>query len=541
MNRALAYLLYSQKVNGAIEFVRSLKRPKKALAFLFWLALIGLMIAAQLAGGVARSPDRAADSVRALLSVMLLLSVVGGFLQRGLAFQPSDVDFLFPGPFHRHELVLYRLFSLYTLSLISSLFLTVFLVPQTAAPGRTFVAVLLCQLVALHLQTISGLLAAAIESRTFEKMRRSLQIVFVVLSAGGIVYFLSTVLGSLSFARGLRGLVELPWLRKALVPAAWAGELSVAATWSDAARPLLLLGGWILGSLGLVLLLQVDFLEASISTSQRVQRYLQRSSRGYLAAATSEEDARRRTHRGLQMFSGALALTWKNLIAASRSLKVLFSGLIVAGLFATVMIAMGHAVDEEHAAEATVKVLALGQLIPLMLHQYVAFDFRRDFESIVVLKQLPMAPIAVAFAEVLVPTMLALLFQWAIVGTWAALTPAPVSAWVFAVVLIGYPLFTCAAVTIANFSFMLYPVRVVSAGGRPNVGGASVNSLLNVLMLLITMAPALTLAYIALAYTGRPAVAIATMGAMQLGMDLLLLWWLGQLFANFDVSRGTEG
>ena len=170
-----------------------------------------------------------------------------------------------------------------------------------------------------------------------------------------------------------------------------------------------------------------------------------------------------------------------------------------------------------------------------MMQQYLAFDFRRDFECMATLKMLPISPFAAALAEVAVPTAIAYGYQALLVCLVAWLTEIPAS--LVVVALLVYPVLTLCTSAVNNIGFLLYPVRSVTAAGRPNMGGVPVNALLNMLVLMAAVVPAVLVGAFVFAFSASPGRALVAGLITQGLVDLAMILLLGMLFERFDVSK----
>lgn len=538
MNRALWYLLFTEKQNALRLFVVGLRRPKKLVGVLFWLLFVSLLLWSQAAVGQAGGmAGTSASSITAFLGFLLFASLVAGVMQRGLAFHPADLDFLFPGPFRRGELVLYRILSLYPITLLSTLFIMAFLGPHLGNPWLGFVGLQLCQLVSLHLQSISSIVASTVADRTFARLRGVVQVGFLLLVGGGLFLAFVTLADQGRIGSDFRAVFATDAARIVFYPAAAAGDLALATSLRAALVPMLGLLASVLFTLWVAVSLQINFFQASLDTSQRYARFLARGKRGMVInVGQSGERVRAVRLPRWFLFRGAGALFWKNLLCAIRSLRVLFFGLVLVGIFTVLALGMTReGFDDEGPMRSAMVGLGFGAFLPFMLNQYLAFDFRRDFECLAALKLLPVSPFAAALAEVAVPTVLALAYQCLLVIMVCSLSAAPPLAGLAAVAI--YPVLTLCMSTVNNIGFMMYPVRTVTAAGRPNMGGVTVNALINIVVLLAAVVPATIAAIVAYTLSASLPLTLASGVAVQVLVDIALVWLLGFLFERFDVSR----
>ena len=112
MDRALWMLLGLQAKSLLRRFSRGAKTVKGALFLTIGLAVFALwLFPALLSANIGPRSDPA--SVRAVAPVALLvaclLTVLTAGGERAIVFTPAEVDFLFPGPFTRRQILLYRI------------------------------------------------------------------------------------------------------------------------------------------------------------------------------------------------------------------------------------------------------------------------------------------------------------------------------------------------------------------------------------------------------------------------------------------------
>ncbi|MFH0946398.1 MAG: putative ABC exporter domain-containing protein [Planctomycetota bacterium] len=538
MNRAILYLLLTQKKNSAREFLSGLRRPRRLIGLLFWLALIaGLLVSQTLGGGKGGAGGGSAHSgaspLSVLLTVLLAAALFGGLMQRGLAFRAADIDYLFAGPFDRRSLVLYRLLSLYPITVLSTLFLMIFLGPRLESPWWGLLGVATCQVIALHLQTVSSIVAATVSEKTFGKLRMKVQFILLLLVGGGLFCAITSFGGSGGLGAEVRSAFDSAPVRILFYPATAAGELSQAGSIAEALWPLL---GLLLAyavSLALVLGLQINFFEASLESSQQMSRVLSRVRSGVpIRSRHAGEKVREIRLPGLSIFRGGGAVFWKNLLNAGRSVRVIFFGLIMTAVFTSVI--LGLEVGSGGGIELQ-NVVYIGAALPFMLQQHVAFDFRRDIDCMGELRLLPASPTAIAAAEVAVPTLIALCYQTFLVlaaGFFVDLPP-----WAYAAPLLLYPPVTLAICTVTNIGFLMFPIKAVTASGRPNASGATLSALVNMLMLLICLVPAGAVATVMmLVFEQTLVVSLGAAVLTQYAVDLGMLKLLGHLFSSFDIA-----
>src|SRR6266699_1050979 len=115
MNSALLYLWWTLLKRRMLRFGRDLRRPTRLIGFAALVGLFGFLFYFREHEFVGQLVRR--ETLVGCALVMLGGSVFKGFLQRGLAFEPADVEFLFTGPFSQRQIIFYHLFPHYLFAL----------------------------------------------------------------------------------------------------------------------------------------------------------------------------------------------------------------------------------------------------------------------------------------------------------------------------------------------------------------------------------------------------------------------------------------
>ena len=213
MNRALWLLLGLQMRGWLRSLTRRLGTVRGAVmalvglaAFVLWLTSVFLL---------KRSPKYTSSEILeygpAVLLIYCLFNVLSNTTERGVYFSPGEVNFLFPAPFGRRELLAYKIAVSFIFTLPSALFMTFVFQIYAHSFLAAFVGILLVlqfmQLFAMAL----NLAASAVETRLFTVGRRAAAAAAVVLAAA--------IAWQVGLAPG-QGDVE-QWLRKAIHTDVW--------------------------------------------------------------------------------------------------------------------------------------------------------------------------------------------------------------------------------------------------------------------------------------------------------------------------------
>jgi len=180
-------------------------------------------------------------------------------------------------------------------------------------------------------------------------------------------------------------------------------------------------------------------------------------------------------------------------------------------------------------------VLGMLACLAFFLQRSFPFDFRRDGQHLVNFRTLPISPLALALAEIAVPTACCLLFQ--AIGVAILMVFGRFDWLVMLLILVAFPAIALALNGVWNLHYLLAATR--RAGGKAE--SASVVGLVMVVMLsfLIFYPAGWAALKVGRNTFGRfsEVCAIGTWLVIQYSIDLLLVWLLATLFRRFEVSR----
>ncbi len=516
MTRPLVYLWLTTRANAVRRFGRNCLRPRRLATTLVTLAAVGFIVWTMVEG--ARTADVKGDAAPGLLAsflgMLLLLSLFGGFAERGIAFSPAEVDFLFPAPFRRTSLVLHHLAGLYPASWVMVLVPFALFGVRMPNPALALVGILLCDLVCQHVRLVAAILAIRVSERVFRRLKTPLAVLMVVGFLALVTIMIPPLAGAGGPAAALRGALSSTLAQAAFYPAKAAVELGLATSLGEALSPLLGSLGVFLGTLALLLALPVDFLEAALAASQRAasRRARARSGRAFGAAAEGRRPAAVRLP-SLRVFRGAGAVFWKNLVYARRSGRSLLFSILFELLFILPVVLSGE--------RGPWWALAMGAFFPLFLGTPLSFDFRGEKDHMSRLKTLPVSSTRLAAAEVAGPALVALVFQALLLAGFVAVDRLPLT-WA-PVALAAYAPLTAGLVAVSNLAHLL-------ASGR---------LLAQVLQTAFVLADAVVLwatASLLRSLDVPWALLAPVLLAEQVGAVLAVLWLVGRAFRAYDVS-----
>jgi hypothetical protein len=461
--------------------------------------------------------------------------------ERAIFFSPAEVNFLFPGPFTRRRLLVYKITSSVLACLVTSGFMTLALSTYGVWPLAAYVGLVLTLLFLSFFGMVISLAANTLGARAYNRRRKWLLagVLLVVLLALALE---GRDLLRLRPAEMLERLQESPVAQVVLAPLGWFVRAYTAAD----AGELLRFGGLALAvdaaMAALVLALDVQYLEASAAASERVYARILRARRvGAPSAAWYTPGGKARfTLPPLPWWGGVGPLAWRQLLTAVRSLKGLTIFLALIG-GALLVVPLVVAAGDRSAELAVGQILAysLLGLSLISLPMMVAFDFRGDVDRMDILKALPVAPWRVVVGQLAAPVLLLSLIQvLALVGievAFGGIAPLPLVALVLA-----WPV-NFVSLGIDNLLFLWFPSRQVVAMPHDfQVMGRQLLLLVAKGMALGSAVVSAALAYALVWFLGHSlpgALAAAFLVLAACGAALVPL--LAFAFARFDVARDT--
>lgn len=511
IHRALRYVLRRRLVNWLRQLIR---RPATGIGMALFVGLFALLAFQGGLSGRAQGIDRTA-ALGVLLSIYMVLSFLSGLSSQGLGFTPADLDWVFPGPFRRRDVLVYHLTTQYLgAPFLALLWSAVMGLSDLPNPGWTFLGMTFVLIVCTHLQTLGSLLAGAIGDHVFSRLKRAVRVLIVLALLAGLALIFA-VMAKADVAFEIFGKVMNSGAAKVLLyPAVAVRALAVetgAGRW-------LHLGGLLLsvvGSFGVLLLFRWGFEEASYVRTRKLAEA--RSGRRKVPERASSRVAQS------ALFRGAGAIAWVNLLTLRRRLRILVGAGLVLAIW---LFAVGGGARSTPGAPVPA-ILPLLFLFPLLFH--LPLGFRGHREHLTDLKALPLAPSAVAAAELAVPVVLIAVVQVGLLVVYAVLG-AVEPRWV---------LVALAACPVVNVT-VLAVAEIFQMGRAPNKPSMLV-AMLQMLTAVACFVPAIFALVVVLKLFGSRGGAIVTGVTVQAAVAGLLVFLLGLRFARFDMSRAEVG
>jgi hypothetical protein len=384
-----------------------------------------------------------------------LMNVLSSTGERAVTFSPGEVDFLFPGPFTRRQLLAYKLIRT-AITAVPSALLFGALVSRFGGfyLGRVAAAWLTFQFVQM-LAMIVALVKATVGERAFSRGRRWLLLGVLAAVALACAWMIRRHHGASPSDVG----EQLRASRAGQVILAPFGVFARALTADrivpDALRWDAVALAMDLGLVAVVFLLDANYLEAAATASGKRYARLARLRQAGLAGMASPGSAKLRLPM-LPWLGGVGPVAWRQLTGVARTSRGLLT------MLAIVAIVMGVIVARAGGGDATVpSLIGLSVWANLFLTSMLRFDFRGDLDHLDLLRSLPLRPWAVAAAELVAPTV-ALSAVQALLLT-AATVSGRLPAGTVLMALVFVVPFNAVLVGSENLLFLLFPFRPAAA------------------------------------------------------------------------------
>jgi hypothetical protein len=326
----------------------------------------------------------------------------------------------------------------------------------------------------------------------------------------------------------------------------FSSSFGTAAFWQPSLYFLGFTCGALLSLWGL-LRLKWNIFEAALGTTTRMAERRVRLQQGRTVSAHGAGlRSVRLPESGL--FHGVRALVWKNLVVALRSRRrLLLAGaftLIYTGFLIALVWLYNHFMaeggwtstrDSQDFHQGIGMCLAA---LAFLLQPVLPFDFRHDGPHLVGFRTLPVSPLALALAEIAVPTCVCLVFQ--ALGIGVLIIYSGFSPLTLMLTLVAFPAVALGLNSVWNLHYLLLAAKRAGAHGH---SASAVGALMVVALSFLVFYPAgWTAAKVGQAVSARLSLplALAAWLAVQYSIDLLLVLLMARLFHRFEVSRDSS-
>jgi hypothetical protein len=537
------WLLIGFQMRGWVRYLgRNLRTVKGALlavvgatVILFWL--LSLLLTPTEARG-AMDPSGVRRYGPLALLGYCLLNVIFSTGERSIYFAPAEINFLFPGPFSRRQLLAYKVTLTLLVGLPTALFMCLMVRVRDGWFPAVFTGLLLLYAFMQLFTLILGLLTSVLGARLYTQARR-LVLAGAVLAAGLLALHAGGPPTQWRLRELLERTLDAPTYRTLAAPLSWFFEALLAQqVWPDLGQSALLALLVDLALVGAVFALDAQYLEASATSSARLYARLQRL-RGRNVDG-GESASRRPVRTGLPMlpwWGGIGPILWRQLTSAVRGMgRVLVVMVILVAIMAGPLLA--GAVEDEGALLGVVTV-AVGW-VTVFLTALVPFDFRGDIDRLATLKTLPLPAWRLAVGQLLTPVLLLTLLQWLALAGLLAFAQKHRAALLMCAVYA--PAFNFLLFALENLLFLLFPVRLMAStpGDFQALGRNVLLAFGKMIGLGITAGVAIGVFFVAYFLSDRnPWAGVAASWPVVALAGAALVPLIALAFQAFDVGRDT--
>jgi hypothetical protein len=457
------------RLRGSLRrLVRGLQSVRGILLASFGLLILFFLMLPTFAPEYQRSDP---NTVRTLAPLAILAFCLMSLLtapDKAINFQMAEVEFLFPGPFTRRQILLYKLLeSAFVASYTALIFSLAFRYWSTwwiAGWIGIWLSLLFVQLLSMSV----ALLIQSIGERAYTLGRKLLLAALIVL-VGAALWQMAPSIRGLSWLELALEFRETTSGRILLAPFEPFGRTIAAETlvpefilWAAAALAV----NAVLAAI--VLWLDTNYLEAAAAASEKRYELISRARRGRTTALASRHSARLR----LPVFpwlGGAGPLAWRqalHLVRASPRLMLVI-------LFVAIFAGPGFFAFRSETTDITGPAIGMLIWLSFFVTAIIPTGFRADLDYMDWLKMLPLSGMAVTIGELLPAVLFITVLQGLILVGLAAFKIIPVSllALAAAAALPANLLF----LTTENLLFLWYPARQTPMGpGDPQFMGRQV-------------------------------------------------------------------
>ncbi len=566
---ALLFLYERTAVNRLRRQIARARSPRYIAAVVMGVLYIwwALFRNTQLGGGPLAALVKT-DIAVPIVSAVLLLSAARWWLfgsERGaLAFTPAEVQFLFPAPVSRRQLVHAKLVRMQLAILLNTMIFSVLLRGGGGSVEgwqRGIALWLLFSNLALHRLGASIVHASTTEHEGTARRRLIVPAMLFGVALLAVIYGLGVRLPELRVASdaglkavllGITDALRQPVPHAALFPVRAVLEpvfMASTAHWL-ATVP------WAIGMLLLqylwVVRLDRAFEEAALEATQhraeRLQRFrssqmgTSRSRKGKLAAVPSLALTGR----------PETAIAWKNVVAALRG-GAWRTQLLSFTVGLAVLAAVTRSTSERAGDVFMGMTFGWGAMLLFIGPLWMRFDLRLDLPRLAMLKTMPLPGWRIVAAEIAAVTMLHSLTVWSLMTVPvvmflqdpALLLESGATLPIVVSIAVGVPVFNALMFTIQNGTALLFPAWVrlgTEARGFETMGQnlltTGATTLVAAVALVFPVGVGALVLWIANDWGGW-SVLLATMLASVVVIAELwpLLHWLGGVFERIDVSE----
>lgn len=544
MDRAL-WLLLSLRLRGFVRTtLRTARTLKGLLLMVFTVGFFGLMMSplaldAVLARNselISESRETLRDTIPLAMAAYTVLSMMTSLGERAIYFSPSEVTFLFPGPFSRRQLLFYSI----TAQVLSAAFIATLLATscRTFLPWwpASFCGVFFGFLFIHGVVLIVQLLAETISQSAFTRRRRIALAVTLLAAGYGFVQVLSR-----SF--------DAPWgtiaheFRTSPAGRVLSSPFDVFALLITSRSMFPDLLGWsalaaLMNGLVYAMVFRLDrnFMESSVRVSRVLQERFKRQTRGGIFAMHTPRETRRSWFARLPFWGGFGPTANRQLaiiLTGSQTFIALSAMVGLIGTATALVILRRHPENQAMAPQIVAGAMAY---LTLLASSQGPWAFRGDYDHLDTLKSLPLHPVPLAFGQ-LVPIVLMFTMVESLVFGCAGLVLGG-DGWVwFALAAYSLP-WNALMFVLENILFLHFPARLVpGVVDIPTIGRVMLTMMVKTASMAVLFAVAAIVGIIAYYFVPSLGFAMVAGWCVLVGTSGLLVLLAARSFRHFDLTQ----
>lgn len=534
MNPGLRYLALAG-FRGLLRRTRRRMRTPRGfvvtvLGALLILFLVGTQVAAVLLDrGPAPDPGEAAAGFSLVLLAFTALAVVNA---EAPFFWPAEVQFLFPAPVTRRELLVHQTTSRLWVQVLSGLWIGA--LGMRGAPWA--VAALATAILSITFINAAGTFASLAKMALAQRVPWAVRALKPALWAAGagLVYFVHHRSRAVGLADALGDVLTAAPLHALTLPLRPFGRAFAAEGPADLLLWSAASAGVIAAVFGASVLMPVDFREASLSASARKLAQWQRV-RGRGGPVKN-----RRVYVPTFGFLGTAApLARRHLYELARAPRPLVGLAFCAALafFYSVILPWDAGDPDAGPRPLGLAMVVMVAVFAIFGSGALNLDFRRDADRIAYLRSLPLRAGSLVVGQIFTPVLVLTLASLALLAGTAAVADWYVRPMTLAFAMLAAGPVAWICVALENWLFLLFPTRVTPSGTEQNAfSGRLFLKMLCKLALLVAVMGAAILASV----PGR--MLAGTAGALAASLVVVLAacwgatWLVARAFRNFDLA-----
>lgn len=516
-----------------------LKTPRGAIYFCLGIGVFMLWLGPQIwvayyekdTNHQMMSPETFQTIIPLGLLFYCLLTLVLNIGEKAIHFSPAEIDFLFTRPYHRRELLVYKLTNNAFNTVFASLFASVFLFRFTHNFFLTMVGLFFTFVFLSNLTILVLLFKQVVTARAYTLLRRGVLATLGLVAAALLWYFvkLEPAAGWIDLVRQFQQSLPGKMLLGPFVPFARLivsnGNLTEFALW-------LLTAGSINAALVAgIIRLDANYYEIASDISMKFHRLIQQRRKGRQTPFAASKSESHTSIPMLPVWKGIGPIAWRQFSTAYRNSKVIFIMLPILCLVVGPML-----FDRKFSEQDLMPFMFILTWMAIFMSQMIPFDFRSDIDRMDWLKVLPIHSMSITIGQLLVPVIFFTILQF-LLYMGVALFFEKVR-WVLLGMLCFLLPFNFLLFSVDNLFFLLFPTRIVQPrpGDFQQFGRNIFLFFIRILFLMATLALSAAMGFLVYWLTASVMLGLILGWIVMAGSALSLVPWIAYAFERFDPS-----